>query len=198
MRNKHQNACIIKPLHEGNIEFSRTLLLDPDRYIRLTEIHDADTTDGALSCTLTIWLTSDAPTYQAISYTWGNENSTARILVNDQELHVRVNCEYTLRQARWHGGSRYFWIDSVCINQTDLVERTRQVAQMDQVFRNASNVLACVGPHSDGSELLLQFLGEHADFPVDSISAQTASGIDENGVGSESCKSATRRRAHKW
>lgn len=149
--------------------FSYTPLPDPDIYIRLIEI-DTENEDGEIRCNLTTWLTEEAPSYQAISYTWGEATSTTRIFISGKELQVRINCEYALRQASWHGGSQYFWIDSICINQPDDTERSRQVARMDQIFRNAINVLACLGPHADNSEKLMEFLGEYEEYLVKSNS----------------------------
>lgn len=161
----------------STVGFKYMPLPDPDLYIRFVEVEDSDTADGIIRCHLTTWLRSEAPTYQAISYTWGDPGSNTGIMVNGEELRVRLNCEYALRQARWHGGSQYFWIDSICINQTDVLERSRQVALMDQVFRNSINVLACLGPHFDDSELFMEFLGKNADFLIDRIDRQTLSNL---------------------
>lgn len=143
-------------------------LPNPSLYIRLVQVEDADTYEGTIKCSLTSWSISEAPAYQAISYTWGDPDSTSRIIVNGKNLQVHNNCEYALRQARWHGGSQYIWIDSICINQADIEERGRQVAQMDRVFRNSTCILACLGPHSDESDFLMTFLGKHADFLTNS------------------------------
>jgi len=40
---------------------------------------------------------------------------------------------------------RYFWIDAVCINQSDLPERGSQVSMMDVIYRHATNVLVWLG-----------------------------------------------------
>lgn len=149
---------------QSGVNFKHSPLPNPDLYIRLVELEASDTADGVIKCNLTTWLSSETPAYQAISYTWGDADSNTHIIINGDKFRVRVNCDYALRQARWHGGSQYFWIDSICINQTDVPERNRQVARMDRVFRNAVNVLACVGPHSDNSEILMSFLGHNADF----------------------------------
>jgi hypothetical protein len=43
----------------------------------------------------------------------------------------------------------YFWIDAVCINQQDILERTSQVRAMSETYGNASMVAAWIGPCDD-------------------------------------------------
>ncbi|TPX13813.1 uncharacterized protein E0L32_005757 [Thyridium curvatum] len=103
-----------------------------------------------------------APPYYAVSYTWGRSpKDTTLIHINGQEMKVRKNCDYVLRQARWCGGSRFFWVDAICINQADMDEKSHQVAMMGSIFTKAQSVMACVGPHHDDSEMVLQILAKH-------------------------------------
>ncbi|TPX17989.1 uncharacterized protein E0L32_011936 [Thyridium curvatum] len=115
-------------------------LPEPKNYIRLLELLPSN--DGVISCRLTQWLVSEAPLYCAISYTWGDTLDTTRIHVNGQEVIVRKNCEYALRQAQGQRGDRYLWVDSICINQTDDDEKGHQVAMMGDIFSRATSGLA--------------------------------------------------------
>lgn len=45
----------------------------------------------------------------------------------------------------------YFWIDALCINQTNSLERSRQVAIMSEIFANAESVLVHMGPPLEGN-----------------------------------------------
>lgn len=121
-------------------------------------------------CELTVFPVTEAPPYRAISYTWGDSAPLASILVNGQRMDVRLNCEYALGQASQHtstdeAGDFHIWIDSVCVNQFDNHEKGAQVAMMGQIFKTATNVLACVGSHEDDSAFLYEFLrGQEAKF----------------------------------
>jgi hypothetical protein len=42
-------------------------------------------------------------------------------------------------------GSRFFWIDAICINQADLDERTEQIKIMRQIYRKAHSVAVWLG-----------------------------------------------------
>lgn len=102
------------------------------------------------------------PLYHAISYVWGSSDDTVPILVNGQRLWVGRNCEYALKQSVWYGGARYVWCDAICIDQTNDDEKGHQVYMMGDIYRNAQVVLACVGPHADGSPALFRALRTQA------------------------------------
>lgn len=130
-------------------------LPDDKKYIRLLEILHAERSDTTkVRCEISAWPVDRAPSYHAISYAWGDARETSVIIVNDQEMQVGQNCQYALRQAHCHGGSRYHWVDAICVDQANLTEKSKQVAMMGDVYRRAGHVLACVGGHADDSPLL--------------------------------------------
>lgn len=110
------------------------------------------------------------PSYHAVSYAWGSPDDTVTILVNDQKMEVRRNCEYALKQSAWYGGAGYIWCDAICVDQTNDEEKGHQVFMMGDIYRNAQGVLACVGPHADGSPDLLHSLRTHSS-KMDRIAA---------------------------
>lgn len=163
--------------------FTHEPLPDPARYIRLLEVlNDEYSKTIKVQCKLTTWPIGSAPPYHAISYTWGDPNSNAFILMNDETLQVRTNCEFALKQAywykrsqsywyrkrrsrwfeesrpEWYSESRYYWLDAICIDQTNLGEKSKQVAMMGSIYKNASHVLACIGDHADDSQFFFQTL----------------------------------------
>ncbi|KAK7745051.1 hypothetical protein SLS53_003286 [Cytospora paraplurivora] len=138
--------------------FSYEALPDAGSYIRLLAILNYDEAQPIpVHCELTAWPISEVPKYHAVSYTWGDPNHTATILVNGQRMQVRQNCEYTLKQATWYGGDfrrRFYWVDAICINQGSNEEKGPQVSLMGQVYGNAERVLACVGKDDPWSRYL--------------------------------------------
>lgn len=143
--------------------FQYSPLPDGQDYIRLIHVQQWD--DGqVVQCGVVEVPIEDAPPYEAISYTWGDPSQLAWIRVNGKRLQVRRNCEYVLRQSRWCGELGYIWIDAICINQCDTREKSSQVQLMGRIYKAAVRVLACIGPHADDSEYLVNFLGrEHAE-----------------------------------
>ena len=143
-------------VQSSNAGFDYLALPDAATHIRLIQVCKAET--DLLQCEITTWPFASLPAYKAISYTWGDATSTETILLNNQLVTVRTNCEYALRQAYGHDGHKYVWIDSLCINQENKAEKSVQVAMMGQIYETAELVLACVGPHSGDSEYFMRLL----------------------------------------
>ncbi|KAF4809900.1 Heterokaryon incompatibility protein 6, OR allele [Colletotrichum siamense] len=90
--------------------------------------------------------------YETVSYTWGGEDgdiSLSRpVCIGpywDILLQTR-NCWEMLRHMRPWKGVRAVWVDSICINQTDMQERKTQVAKMGRIYENASRLIIYLGP----------------------------------------------------
>ncbi|KAI4926776.1 hypothetical protein J4E85_007071 [Alternaria conjuncta] len=57
---------------------------------------------------------------------------------------------YDFLELASHGSfGEYFWIDALCINQSDDVEKSLQVQRMGDIYKNAKEVLVWLG---DGKE----------------------------------------------
>lgn len=145
-----------------NGRFTYDALPDAATYIRLIEIHHADRDDGEIEIGISNWPLTEVPKYQAVSYTWGEATTTVPISIRGctGTLNVRQSCADVLRQAYCFKAenSAYIWVDAICINQEDNVEKSSQVAMMGDIFENAECVLACVGMHDESSEFLLEAL----------------------------------------
>jgi hypothetical protein len=104
------------------------------------------------------------PEYDAVSYTWaddtGDASSSRKIWVSKDVLMVTANCQRTLRRLRNQYASRTLWVDSVCINQTNLQERYHQVGQMKEVYQQAAQVLIYAREATDSSDSLLNVLSD--------------------------------------
>jgi hypothetical protein len=123
--------------------------LQTPRSIRLVSI-DHDQTQSPVSCTL-IETPLDKPiSYLALSYAWGDPTATGQILCNNQPLQVTESLIAAMRQLRQRYPSVLFWIDALCINQSDLSERAAQVQLMRDIYHSASNVVIYLGETSPG------------------------------------------------
>lgn len=146
---------------QGVAEFQHPALPDDAACIRLLRVLDDNySEDIKVRCSMTTWHINNIPSYRALSYTWGDPNSCSAILVNDQVFQVRKNCEFVLKQAYWYQKTSYYWVDAICIDQESLTEKSMQVSRMGNIFKQAAQVLACVGDHADDSAFLFQKLNE--------------------------------------
>ena len=129
----------------------------PSKQIRLLYLHGDSKTD-IVRCETSIWTLNNAPSFRAISYTWGAPELQAEISVDGKHWIVRHNCAYALWQARHHFPGSYVWIDSVCINQQDLLEKSAQVNVMGDVYAKSAEVLACIGAPDESSDYVYDIL----------------------------------------
>src|ERR1700722_17924061 len=130
--------------------------LDPQRKeIRLVTIHAGHTSD-TIYCSLSTVSLSDKPLYEALSYTWGTTNSNVPIYVQGVPKQVTTTLESVLRYLRFIDRPRTIWIDALCINQSDVLERNYQVLQMGEVYTGAADVIAWLGEESEDSDLAFE------------------------------------------
>ncbi|KAM0812034.1 putative Heterokaryon incompatibility domain-containing protein [Seiridium cardinale] len=116
--------------------------------IRILRIRPGDFKDP-IDSELFIEDISNDPEYEAISYTWADEDGNAdkcrTITVNDRAFSVTTNCEAALRRVRYRYNTRRVWIDAICIDQSNDDERGHQVQLMSQIFQKALQVFVYVG-----------------------------------------------------
>ncbi|KAI2607924.1 HET-domain-containing protein [Hypoxylon sp. NC1633] len=102
--------------------------------------------------------------YEAISYTWGDERgdiTRSRCLFIGESwlaLPITKNCEAALRRLRLPEKDRVLWIDAVCINQTNILERSHQVGLMHRIYSTASTCLVYLGEHRKNSRTAMKFI----------------------------------------
>jgi hypothetical protein len=89
--------------------------------------------------------------YNAISYCWGENPRTKTIVIDDSEVSVPVSTETALRSThrKKAGLDIPVWIDAICINQTELTEKSQQVAIMGDIYSKAEKVLVWLGSDDD-------------------------------------------------
>lgn len=111
----------------------------PESQIRLLQVSGQG---DSLTCVSRVFDRDSAPAYEAISYTWGERDLSA-IEVNGIPTNVRKNCQNAL-EMRQHcnDAAQWTWIDSLCIKQDDLAEKSQQVRSIGSIFNQAERVLA--------------------------------------------------------
>ena len=140
---------------------------------RLLKLKAAPPDQEYLSYSFEVHSLGDAvtPAYTALSYTWGKarqpdefddddesvdedavdqtEDSNL-IFVNGDPVTMTSNLHDALLQLSKPGfldsdANEYFWIDALCIWQSNIPERNAMVAQMDLIFSHAANVIIWLG-----------------------------------------------------
>jgi len=83
--------------------------------------------------------------YTCLSYTWGLDVEDQIIEINGRMFSVRSNLYDFLDVARLKYTGKLFWIDALCIDQGNNVEKNHQVRQMGEMYSRATLVLVWVG-----------------------------------------------------
>jgi hypothetical protein len=108
------------------------------------------TGDEALRGELSFASVHNAPAYEALSYVWGDPNRCASIDLGGNPLALTQSLHDALTRLRHPDRPRVLWVDQVCINQADVVERSQQVKFMNEIYKNADHVLVWLGRDPDG------------------------------------------------
>jgi hypothetical protein len=153
-------------LHGGARFVHQSLRLDCPS-IRLVEVL-APSADGTIQCAIRHVTLDDstasggpcdlpvAGVYSCASYVWGPPDQTRWIMVNGQPFEVRQNLYDFLHAVsrnfpnyldqenteRWYWS---LWIDALCIDQENELERNHQVQQMGRIYSGATRVVAWLG-----------------------------------------------------
>ncbi len=118
-------------------------------YIRLLAIHPAEHLRDPLTCDVHIVTLENAPSYAALSYTWGNPNPSHSLACDGRFLKIAYNLDRGLRRFRQLGTRKYIWADAVCINQSDNDEKNTQILLMQRIYRQAAMTYVYLGEQED-------------------------------------------------
>ncbi|KAI3325483.1 heterokaryon incompatibility protein-domain-containing protein [Xylariaceae sp. AK1471] len=130
-----------------------------DNSFRLLKLHPADGLES-VSCEILHYVLDQAPSYKALSYTWGCSSFVKYpVKVGPQVLLVQKNLFLALQELSQQNVG-FLWVDAMCINQSSDSERSIQVARMKHIFAGAEEVIAWLGPSTEDGKRTIQFMSE--------------------------------------
>ncbi|CZR68417.1 uncharacterized protein PAC_18316 [Phialocephala subalpina] len=137
--------------------------------IRFVYIDPAKRASDPLRCQLKTVDMSSNPQYIAISYTWGGTNRSRPLILNGKLMHITVSLE----QALYHFRSLFlsdtpFWIDALCINQEDNMEKSTEIRRMLSIYKAATKVVVWLGLSNEGAVAALDKMNEFIGFYINS------------------------------
>ena len=101
-------------------------------------------------------LFEESPRYEALSYVWGPSGpEVEKFPIGRQEpvFYVFQNLDTALRRILSltdQGEYRTLWIDQICINQEDKIEKKGQLRLMGEIYKRAHDVLVWLGDPPPG------------------------------------------------
>lgn len=134
------------------------------REIRLVTLLPASSPDDPVECVLSSVFLAPGTDYEALSYVWGDERKKTRIQLDDQRFMVTLNLESALSHLRLTYKPRVLWVDALCINQEDQIEKAAQVTFMTDIYDQAKIILSWLGRGSRDTADVYDFLKDDNRF----------------------------------
>ncbi|KAI0851771.1 HET-domain-containing protein [Daldinia vernicosa] len=176
--------------------------LPGQHYIRLATIHPGKFNDKIAISFHTSKFPNNILPYEALSYVWGSKKGRTSIHVSRvdatttnrlrdtvqmkfEKLGVTRSLDIALRHLRDDKTPRVVWIDALCINQTDELEKGPQVAMMGEIFRLARQVVAWLGPEANDSNramYLMDYIGSQVEVDFVMQTIRPAMGCTDSGI----------------
>lgn len=129
--------------------------LSGDEDIRLVRIAALDSPNPVLNLEWMHVRLSDSPAYNALSYTWGEASTNP--LLNLKGYRLIPNLMSCLLELMVKSPGLW-WIDALCINQDDPIEKSQQVKKMRDIYARAQEVYSWLGSKSADGEPALRIL----------------------------------------
>ena len=119
--------------------------------IRLLTVYPAHE-NATLECSLQTvsLLPGERTEYETMSYVWGNALDKRSLYLDGREIEIPKQAVAALQAARRPDQTRLVWMDSVCINQTDIREREQQVTMMTEIYLSSIGNIIFLGADENG------------------------------------------------
>ena len=96
--------------------------------------------------------------YMALSYTWGAATFPRRIDINNIEFPITENLYAFFQRFRDPNTRLYMWVDALCINQLDPIEKATQVSNIVDIYEKAQEAFIWLGEESMHTKLAAEYL----------------------------------------
>ncbi|XXH01949.1 hypothetical protein Hte_008312 [Hypoxylon texense] len=97
------------------------------------------------------------PEYKALSYCWGDATKRLPIEVNDQIIYISESLVHALYSVKSKPGD-LLWVDAICINQDDPIEKANQVRLMHLIYSKAEATIVWLGGAGPNTKYAHTFL----------------------------------------
>ena len=117
------------------------------------------------------------PEYEALSYTWGRDAAapSRQIVCSGTILPITQNCYDALCTLHRYFKVRTIWVDSLCINQDNDMEKGLQIPLMRDIYSKARRVFIWLGNGTKESDQALDWITQTSDYETIWIGARFVS-----------------------
>jgi hypothetical protein len=114
--------------------------------------------EDPIQITLSAHTVDQLPSYEALSYVWGEKICKKPAQVDGCKLDITKNLDVALRHLRHRNDNRVLWVDAICVDQGNVDERNHQVQLMKLIYSRAPQVVVWLGPAGDNSDFVLDYM----------------------------------------
>ncbi|KAH6667995.1 heterokaryon incompatibility protein-domain-containing protein [Halenospora varia] len=165
-----------------------TPLTPSNHEIRILVVYSSEKDDDPIMCSfVTVSLEADQgaqvagdkgqalhalANFKALSYTWGTMADMKSIILEGHLFPVTANLHSAmlrLRNLTRDEGAKgtivpsSWWIDAICIDQSNIEERNEQVMLMTRIYKKSSGVHIWLGESADNSDLAMDLVSQVGD-----------------------------------
>jgi hypothetical protein len=110
---------------------------------------DSGTWSDEITCRLEHVRLSHCPRYEALSYAWESLLKPRRVKCEDKPIEITESLFSALRRLRREDKRKVIWVDAICINQHNHLDKNHQVALMGRIYAQSHKTLAWIKEESD-------------------------------------------------
>ena len=146
--------------------FSYSHINSTDSYIRLLRVRPAKYLNDPVIVEMVEVCLDQSPEFAALSYHWGPPVFDHAIICNGHKLQVTASLHSALRRHRQDRKKavELIWADAVCINQSDVLEKSNQVLLMPKIYESAKKVIVWLGASEPSSKFSFEYLAAMAKY----------------------------------
>ena len=163
-------------------------LLAP-RQIRLLELLPGQGRDSLKGRIHRRTIDSPGCSYRALSYVWGSQFTRSlgyTVRTEEGEVPISLSLDEALRQLRSSSETIWLWVDAVCINQNDSIEKTMQLYIFPDIYRLADSVAIWLGPADITSTVAMDTLVKFGPDTTDMSATQPGGDAPESSLSNVS------------
>ncbi|KAF2715926.1 hypothetical protein K431DRAFT_189996, partial [Polychaeton citri CBS 116435] len=138
--------------------------------IRLVVLHPSTDETAPITCRIIEHrLSAQTVDYSAVSYAWGKQERTQNLEItcdgDVRYLRITSNVETILKCLRRQEKPQHLWIDTICFNQDDEVEKSHQIPIIGNIYKKAVAVDIWLGLENHSTARVLAFFGKVSRLP---------------------------------
>jgi hypothetical protein len=108
--------------------------------------------------------------YEAISYCWESDIREKEVIVDGMLVRVPKNLELLLRKLRHlpeASSGMGFWVDGLCIDQDNTLEKNHQVRLMQRIYSQSFATVVWLGSSVEGSNQAMDLMAEISEITAE-------------------------------